>query len=219
MIEVPIGTRFGYLITTSHTYTAHTGAIRRYYVDTVCECGGTKAACKSDLFYGRIKSCGCKQVTRQPRKHGYARAANKEALYKIWIAVKTRCYNENISHYASYGGKGVRVCAEWHDYTTFREWSIANGYADGLTIDRIDVNGDYAPHNCRWLTASANSIRKTVRVIRSDGVLFRSAYVVADQVGFCYDYVRNRIHAGIPINGQMYYWYELQGPCLPSYDE
>ena len=74
--------------------------------------------------------------------------------------MKRRCYNPNVDAYKYYGGKGVTICDEWReDYAKFKAWAYANGYEPGLTIDRIDSNGNYEPSNCRWITFAENRAR------------------------------------------------------------
>jgi hypothetical protein len=79
-------------------------------------------------------------------------------LYGVWKGIRKRCYSPKCAWYKWYGGKGVLMCDEWYkDYTKFREWAIESGYEQGLTIDRIDNNGNYEPTNCQWITQSENS--------------------------------------------------------------
>lgn len=86
--------------------------------------------------------------------------------YSSYKAMLDRCYRENACNYANYGGRGIEVCEEWHDIEKFEKWVEESNYEKGLTIDRIDVNGNYEPSNCRWATKKEqdNNRRNTVYV-------------------------------------------------------
>lgn len=121
---------------------------RKYYL-CQCECGNMKSVRSDCLKSGQVKSCGCLNL----KSRGDGRT--KEKLYHVWASMKNRCNNPNDAHFEDYGGRGVRVCEKWngsHDYPNFKEWALKNGYKEGLSLDRIDVNGNYEPDNCRWVT-------------------------------------------------------------------
>lgn len=118
--------------------------------------------------------------------HHFVHGLHGTRIYTIWKSMKERCYTKTSTKYPIYGARGIRVCPEWeHDAKAFYEWAINNGYKDGLTIDRIDVNGDYSPDNCRWadLVTQANNKRNNVLVFYGG-----KAYTIAE---FCREYGLN----------------------------
>ena len=118
-------------------------------------------------------------------------------IYSIWKGIKTRCYNEKHVHYNSYGGRGIVVCNEWKDsFEAFYEWSMANGYSENLTLDRIDVNGNYEPSNCRWSTRKEqlNNKRNNIMITHNGKTQTLSQW--ANETGINYYKLRRRTIKG-----------------------
>lgn len=142
-----------------------------------CECGNEVIAIGQKLRNGRAKSCGCynREVARQ-RKQTHGESGTR--LFKIWGGMLNRCSNARNRNWPNYGGRGISVCASWAaSYESFRDWSLANGYADNLSIDRINNDGNYEPINCRWTTINVQATNKRNNVRLTDG---RLAYAVSE---------------------------------------
>jgi len=146
-LEIKPGERFG-RFTIIREISKRNG--RRYFW-CKCDCGAEKAVRLYSLTSGKIISCGCynREVSKLANsKHGLSNSR----LYKIWIGMKNRCFNPNNTEYKNYGGRGIVVCQEWMQFEAFRDWAVANGYRDDLTIERINNDGNYELSNCTWIT-------------------------------------------------------------------
>ena len=158
-----------------------------------CDCGNESIVTGSRLTKGIIKSCGC--LTREVTiERNYRHGLTKTRLYHTWRDMKDRCYNANKPKYKNYGFRGITVCDEWlHDFKAFYDWSIANGYNDILTIDRIDVDKGYSPDNCRWANDKTQANNKTTNHYVKYGDRVLTVSELAEEVGLTYNTLIRRI--------------------------
>lgn len=167
----------------------------------ICECGNEKAVDSRCLLIGSSRSCGCLNKEQQQKTGIYANAAthgqSRTRLYRIWKAMKGRCENPHKQDFHLYGGRGISVCEEWHSFEPFRDWANDAGYSDAMSIDRIDVNGNYCPENCRWATIDEQARNKrNTRFLTIDGVTKRLSQWAAE-AGLTRSAMYKRISEGL----------------------
>lgn len=165
-----------------------------------CDCGNTTVVIGSRLMQGKTKSCGCLQKEATANRNynkGTAKGDSTTKLYVVYKAIKARLYNKNNKSYCNYGGRGIKMCQEWlDDFQSFKKWAHLNGYAEGLTIDRIDVNGDYEPSNCRWVSKAEQAINKRNNHLITCQGETKTLSQWADISGVCHATIIDRISRG-----------------------
>ena len=143
-----------------------------------CDCGNVLPVNIDNLKRGKSTRCNkCKGKLYKSRMttHG----ESKTRLYYVWLTMRNRCIRKDVPSYSRYGGRGIKVCEEWmHSYTSFRDWALGHGYAQGLEIDRIDNNGDYCPSNCRWVDHLTNMQNTRInKLVKLNGKEYTSAEI------------------------------------------
>ncbi len=151
-----------------------------------CDCGSTKEILGASLRSGATTSCGC-ALANAIIKHGM----DGTPTYRTWIMMRSRCSNAKDFNYERYGGRGIRVCDRWSDFQTFLKDMGTKPH--GMSIDRIDVNGNYEPSNCRWATAKtqANNRRNNIRVKIGDKIFGVEQF--AEIIGLTQSGARKRV--------------------------
>lgn len=194
------GQKFGRLKVLEFAY------IKNYssYWKCQCECGNIKYARGSSLKKGNVRSCGCLQKEMEGNNFRKHNLSNTKLWFK-WNSMLGRCYGKKSQSYYLYGGRGIKVCNEWKkDFKKFYDWANANGYKDGLTIDRIDVNGDYEPNNCRWITNYEQSYNKRNTMYAYDGKRKYNVDELSKMYGLEKRLIRDRIRKNYPFKDIIY---------------
>lgn len=171
----------------------------------ICDCGNIANTTRHQLISGHTKSCGCLQkeiVRKNVYKHGYSNTR----LQRIFSKMKRRCYNDHEPAYKYYGAKGIKICDEWlNNPELFYNWAMNNGYSDKLTIDRINVYGNYAPDNCRWATIQEQALNRTDNLIYEYNGKRQTEKEWAEEYGLNRNTLHNRIKRGWDIEKALTY--------------
>lgn len=194
-----VGARFNWLeiLETSERPAGYVGDFD-YPVVCRCVCCGTVKTFKwAAVRANRVKSCGC--TSRAARAKSRIKHGNCDhPLYSRWSCMRDRCTNASSKAYHWYGGRGITVCDEWQDFSVFLEWSLANGYEDGLQLDRIDNNGPYSPDNCRFVTRTENmcNTRKNILITAYGETKCLKEWSRDSRCKVTYDALRYRVASG-----------------------
>jgi hypothetical protein len=175
-----------------------------------CDCGNYHTTTSNQLHSG-TESCGCLQRERasEAAKQRAGQSCSKKyeigheyyRLHQCYKDMLNRCFKTNSKSYARYGGRGITVCEEWkNDFYTFRDWALLSGYTDLLTLDRIDVNGNYEPNNCRWVTIKIqNNNRSNNRIVTYNGETM-TLHELSEKYGIAYKTLWGRVNSGWSIS-------------------
>lgn len=196
--EIEVGTTYGCL-TVLHEDPSNTGKLLLR-----CSCGREVSMVKGSVRSGNSTSCGCKRketLVRMLTTHGKAARGRKHPLYGIWSDMHRRCTDKKRVGYVNYGGRGIAVCQRWNDFNCFL-LDMGDRPGDKFSIDRIDVNGDYCPENCRWATDYEQVVnqRKSLRYVYKDvQYTLKELAVESGKFGVSYSTLRSRIATGVAV--------------------
>ena len=162
-----------------------------------CSCGVERTLRRSSITSGNSRSCGCLS-DEEKRTRGITHGETGTRLYRIWAGMIQRCCNSSKRYeWDKYGGRGISICQEWREsFEKFRDWALNHGYSESLTIDRINVNGNYCPENCRWVTTyQQNNNKRTSKIIEFNGTT-GTVREFADMYGLEYSCLYARLKSG-----------------------
>jgi hypothetical protein len=191
IIEVP-GTRYGRWVVLGPATNATDGRTRWM---CRCACGTERPVQSNNLRSGKSTSCGCANIG--PVTHGHSRGGKLTDTYKTWSGMLDRCTRENSRPYAYYGGRGIQVCARWQSFDNFL--ADMGERPPGMSIDRIDNDGDYEPGNVRWANPTQQSRNRRYNVVLEFQGTSRCVQEWAEHLGVRAKMLLWRFHRGWPV--------------------
>ena len=168
-----------------------------------CDCGNSIMVPTEALNIGKSKSCGCLKVDvckARMTTHGHAVNGKPDRVYRIWNAMIRRCYEPLFINFEDYGGRGITVCDTWRASLSQFITDMGQPPSETHSIDRIDVNGNYEPSNCRWATPKEQGRNKRNNVIITHDGVTQCASAWAEQIGVCHSTIQARYKSGWPID-------------------
>jgi hypothetical protein len=162
----------------------------------LCDCGNTHITTSNLLrkgFTTQCRACSIKQIGEKNKKYDVV----SKRLYRCYANIKTRCTNKKQDPYNRYVNRGIDMCEEWkNSYVVFQDWAIKNGYAENLTIDRIDNDGNYEPSNCRWVDRKTQSNNRRTNLILKYNGEEDTLSNWSDKLQIPYHYIQYRVYKG-----------------------
>ena len=192
-----VGRRFGKLTVISIFHKIEKSGRKAKFCKCKCDCEKEKDIRIDALINNSVISCGCfskKQSSERMKKIATLHGLSHHPLYGVWDKIVDRCENQNHCSYKNYGGRGIKICNEWRNNPeVFINWALNNGWKKELTVDRIDVNGNYEPNNCRFVDRHVQSANQRKSIKNKSGY-----------VGITWDNSRNKWISWLSINNKTY---------------
>ena len=167
-----------------------------------CSCGNIIITRGATLRSGRTRSCGClhKEAAKKLAKTNIKHSKSGTRLYRTWQSMKSRCYYQKNNRYKYYGARGIKVCDDWlHNFQAFYNWAMENGYQENLTIERICIDRNYEPSNCKWITKEAQQRNKRNNKMHTINGEAHCLSEWCEILNLNYNTVQTRLHRSWPI--------------------
>lgn len=159
-----------------------------------CDCGNVVDVDGANIRYGRTKSCGCLLVEKRSAGNNMRHGRSNTTLHNIWSGMRQRCENPNSDVFHNYGGRGIKVCERWHVFENFV--SDMGERPPGMSIDRIDNDGDYCPENCRWASSVVQVRNRRITLAYEHNGVTLTIKEWGEKIGVPYKVMHHRYSIG-----------------------